>query len=32
VLSKMREILDERYGESVGGQTIDRFMRELGAD
>jgi hypothetical protein len=32
VLSRMREILDERYGETVGGQTIDRFLRELEGD
>lgn len=30
VFQRMRDILDERYGESFGKQTVEEFLRELG--
>lgn len=29
IIAKMRQILDDRYGESFGAQSVDQFLREL---
>jgi hypothetical protein len=32
ILQKMRSILDDRYGETYGRRSVDRFLRELGTE
>ncbi len=32
VLNEMRGLLDTRYGESVAGQAVDDFLREIEGD